>query len=304
MKPKIVTIIPNYNGVGIIEKCLNSLPDYLNVFVIDDASTDDSVELIANSFPRINILHNEKNSGFSSTMNCGIRNTQSDYILVLNNDVCISDDLLENILDLFDDETVFSVGPSILLPCKNMKNEGIAFPKWHHGILFGDQKEFVNDVTPILYTTGCAAVYRRSMLEALGGFDEAYSPFYWEDVDLCYRAWKRGWKSLYQPKSAVIHKHSASISKIKASYTDRIKARNSLFFIWRNIEDKKILSNHKMWLPLVLSKKLASGDLPYLKGWHDAWERRDEAVSARISDSANRVMSDREIFEAVGIDIL
>jgi len=139
------------------------------------------------------------------------------------------------------------------------------------------------------------------MLEALGGFDEAYSPFYWEDVDLGYRAWKRGWRTLYEPRSVVYHQHSASISRWPRAFTDSIKARNGLFFIWRNIEDGGLLRRHRLWLPLVLARRACTGDLAFLRGWREAYSRKNEAVAARISDSRHRTLSDKSIFEAVGI---
>jgi GT2 family glycosyltransferase len=170
-------------------------------------------------------------------------------------------------------------------------------------MFYADQEQGVTSVKPILYCTGCAVVYRRSMLENLGGFDESYSPFYWEDADLGYRAWKRGWKSLYQPACTVYHRHSASISKIPSDFTSVVKARNSLFFIWRNIEDRGLIAAHRRWLPFVLARRAGSGDTPFLKGWRQAFSRRAEASAARTRDAVSRKLSDREIFDFVGIKV-
>ena len=271
--------------------------------VVDDAGSDNTVEQLASDYPAVRVIVRENNGGFSAAVNDGIRAEIGEFVVVLNNDVEVTPGFLDPILPLFEDESIFSVSPRIILPKMNGLDEGAKTSFWHHGQFFTDQRQGVNDLSPILYATGCAAVYRRSMLEELGGFDEAYSPFYWEDVDLGYRAWKRGWRSLYQPESTVYHQHSASISKIKASYTDRIKARNSLFFIWRNIEDKELIQKHRKWLPLVLGKKASNKDWAYIRGWADAWGRRNECESARQSDSVHRKLSDREIFEAVGINV-
>jgi GT2 family glycosyltransferase len=138
------------------------------------------------------------------------------------------------------------------------------------------------------------------MLESLGGFSDAYSPFYWEDADLGYRAWKRGWKSLYQPAGTVYHQHASSISKIKSSFVDRIKTRNALFFLWRNIEDMGLVRDHRLWLPLVLARRGIVGDRAFLRGWLDAYLRRNEANKARVSDSVNRTLSDSEIMRITG----
>ncbi|MCE5314982.1 MAG: glycosyltransferase family 2 protein [Armatimonadota bacterium] len=303
MTDRCSIIIPNYNGVGIIGESLASLRDTAGITVVDDASTDGTPDFIARQFPHVNILRRTENAGFSVTVNHGIRSTSSELVALLNNDVVVEANFLDALMPLFSDPEVFSVGPRILLPSHDYRDEGCAMPRWYHGMLYGSQSQGVTDITPVLYTTGCAAIYRRSMLEELGGFDETYSPFYWEDVDLGYRAWKRGWKSLYQPASTVYHQHSASISRIKKNYTDRIKARNSLFFIWRNIEDSHILHEHRHWLPIVLAKRIATGDTAFLSGWRDAYLRRNEASSARACDSQHRVMSDHDIFAICGVDL-
>lgn len=302
----ISVVIPNYNGRDLLLRYLlgvqKSFSDTCDLLVVDDSSTDDSLEILKMNFPDVRVIGREKNGGFSHAVNDGIRASAGDFVLLLNSDVEVIPGLLEVLLPLFDDEEVFSVSPSVILPHMNNLDEGAKTGRWHHGMFYPDQKQGVTDIIPSLYTTGCAAVYRKSMLDALGGFDEAYSPFYWEDADLGYRAWKRGWKSLYQPAGVVYHQHSASISNIRKSFTDRIKSRNSLFFIWRNIDDRQIINAHRSWLPMILTRRGAAGDTPFLKGWYDAYLHRHEASAARFADSQNRKLSDKEIFQIIGIE--
>lgn len=303
---RIDIVVPTYNGVHLLRQHLPTLLDCApaaSVTVVDDGSTDGSVEVLRGDFSFVNVVAREGNGGFSVAANEGIRATLSELVLLLNNDVEVSPGFLDSIVPMFEDESVFAVSPRIVLPTKGNLDEGAKTGLWHHGMLYSDQRQDVAEVTPILFATGCAAVYRRSMLEELGGFDEAYSPFYREDADLGYRAWKRGWKSLYQPASMVYHQHAVSISKLKRSLTDRIKARNGLFFIWRNIEDERLLLQHRLWLPAVLLKRAAHGDSASLLGWKSAFARRREAVLARELDSEHRVLSDREIFETVGVRV-
>jgi GT2 family glycosyltransferase len=303
---EISVIIPNYNGRGLLSRYLpdiqKTLGDSCDLVVVDDGSTDDSLDFLDKQFPDVRVIAREKNGGFSKAVNDGIKSVTGDFILLLNNDVEVMPGLLDRILPLFDDNDVFAVGPSIILPKFNNLDEGAKTGRWYHGMFYPDQRQGITDVITSLYTTGCAAVYRRSMLDALGGFDDAYSPFYWEDSDLGYRAWKRGWKSLYQPSAIVYHQHSASISSIRKKITSRIMARNSLFFIWRNMEDQQIIKNHRLWLPSVILRRLAVGDISFMEGWHDAYIRRHEAISARSADSQNRKLSDKEIFRIIGIE--
>ena len=300
-------IIPNYNGAHLLQRCLSSVAsskaNLEEVLVVDDAGTDGSVEMLREQFTQVRVIARETNGGFSVAVNEGIRSTSGEFVVLLNSDVEVTPGFLDTIMPLFQDETVFAVSPRILLPSRGGMDEGAKTGAWYHGMFYADQRQGVTEVTPILYTAGSATVYRRSMLEALGGFDEAYSPYYWEDTDLGFRAWKRGWRSLYQPLSTVHHGHSASISRMNVRRTNSIKARNSLFFIWRNIEDEGLLRQHRLWLPAVLLKRAVLCDTASLAGWTSALARRKEAALAKKLDSRHRRLSDREIFETVGVPL-
>jgi GT2 family glycosyltransferase len=306
----LAVIIPTYNGADLLRRYLPSITECVQgwgeAIVVDDASTDGSVDFVRSQFPDVKIIARVQNGGFSAAVNDGIRATDSEFVLVLNNDVEVTPGLLDSILPLFEDESVFAVSPRIVLPSRGGLDEGPTTGFWHHGIFYTGQRCSLSSghsrgVIPILYATGCAAVYRRSMLEGLGGFDETYSPFYWEDADLGYRAWKRGWKTLYQPASEVLHQHGASVSKFDPTFTSRIKARNAFFFIWRNIEDKKLLATHRRWIPLVVIRRLVARDKAFIRGFVDAARRRREMLDARARDSVHRRLSDIEIFEMLGI---
>ena len=297
-------IIPTYRGRDLLMRYLPFIEEAIGgegeIVVVDDASTDDTVNALQDRFPQVKIVARQSNGGFSKSVNDGILATSGEFVVLLNNDVEVSPDFLQPLLPLFDDETVFSVSPAVILPNADNLDEGAKTGRWHHGMFFSGQRQGVRATTPVLYATGCAAIYRRSMLESLGGFDEAYSPFYYEDADLGYRAWKRGWRSIYQPTSTVYHQHFASISKIPADVVSRVKSRNSLFFIWRNMEDAKLVRAHRLWLPLVLARRAAAGDAAFVKGWRDAFDRRTEAATALRGDSTNRRLSDAEIFQITG----
>jgi GT2 family glycosyltransferase len=304
MMSAIDIVIPTYNGIQLLRQHLPSLLDCApeaSVTVVDDGSSDGSVEILRGEFPSVNVVARGANGGFSVTANEGIRASASEFVLLLNNDVDVTPGFLDPIMPLFDDDDVFAVSPRVLLPTKGNLDEGAKTGFWHHGMFYTGQREGVSEISPILYVTGCAAVYRRSMLEELGGFDEVYSPFYKEDADLGYRAWKRGWRSLYQPASSVRHEHSASISKVGRGFVDTIKARNAFFFVWRNIEDPELLRRHQRWLPLVIAKNCLTGDRCLLQGYRLARPYRGACDRARREDSTHRKLSDREIFDRVGV---
>lgn len=299
-------VIPNYNGAGLLTRYLPGVVDVASgaqVTVVDDASTDGSVEMLRQGFPSVRVIARERNGGFPATVNDGLCAVERDFVVLLNNDVQVTPGFVNAMLPLLEDKSVFAVSPRTVIPRLGDLDEGAKIVFWHHGLMYTDQRQGVDSVAPILCATGCAAVYRRNMLEDLGGFDEVYSPFYWEDVDLGYRAWKRGWKSLYQPESLVYHQHSTTTARVRQAYTDRVKARNALLMIWRNIEDPKLLARHRLWLPLVLSRRALRGDCAFVRGWMDALKLRDESLAARAGDAGNRRLTDRDIFAALEIKV-
>jgi GT2 family glycosyltransferase len=300
-------IIPNYNGATLLRRHLPSLlkcVDAAAITVVDDGSVDNSIDILRDEFPSVNVIARHENGGFSASVNDGIYRSLSDFVVILNNDVEVIPGFLDETIPLFSDDELFAVSPRILLPSSDNLDEGAKIGLWRHGMMYMDQRQGLTGITPVLYATGCAAIYRRSMIVELGGFDIAYSPFYREDADLGYRAWKRGWVSLYQPAASVKHEHSASIQKINRAFVDKVKARNAFFFVWRNIENHDLLRQHYHWLPFVITKKSLMGDLSMFRGFQMARSHKNECMQSRECDSKNRKLSDIDIFRKAGVEIL
>jgi GT2 family glycosyltransferase len=298
-------LIPNYNGYALLQKYLPSVVNYYNqkqILIVDDASTDSSVEYIKNTYPYIRLIIKEKNSGFSETVNIGLKEICTDFVLLLNNDIELKSDIITQLLPCFEDKTLFAVSPKIILPSKDNIDEACKSGFWHHGMFYCSQEQGITQISSILYATGCSVLMRKSMLDKLGGFDTAYSPFYWEDADLGYRAWQRGWKSYYNPNVLVIHQHAGTIASFNKNYTNRIKFRNSLLFIWRNVTDTDIMASHQKWLSLVILKKLFTGDFASVFGWLEALRYRKAAAEHRCMNSQYRVLEDKEIFKQTRIE--
>lgn len=302
----VCAVIPSFNGRDLLEAHIPSLCAAIGehrICVVDDSSSDDSVEMMRRSFPEANVVERTANGGFAAAVNDGIRATKQEFVVVINNDVEVTPGFLDPLLPIFDDDSVFAAAPRMLLPALGGVDDGAKTGAWHHGMFYAAHLADIRDARRVIFTSGGMSVYRRSMLEKLGGFDEAYSPFYWEDADLSYRAWKRGWRSVYQPRSEVLHRHSATISALPRAYVEKVKARNSLLFVWRNISDRGLVRRHRAWLPLVLAKRAVLGDAAFLNGWRDAYSRRREARLARAADDRWRRLSDREIMAEVGIRV-
>jgi len=232
----VSVVIPNWNGRDLLERFLPSVVRALRpgdeIVVVDNGSTDGSAAWLRDVFPHVRLLALDRNLGFGGGSNAGIRAATHDIVVLLNNDMRVHPDFLPPLLQAFSDEKVFAVSCHIFFtdPDKVREETGLTQGWWENGSLRVrhriDQK--VTRPFPCFYGGGGSCAFDRSKFLELGGFDALLAPFYLEDTDLGFLAWKRGWKVLYQPSSTVFHEHrvpSAGISL--ASRFGRSSARIS-----------------------------------------------------------------------------
>jgi len=239
-------VIPNYNGKGLLEKnlpkvlaCLENKANRIKeIIIVDDASTDGSVKLIKEKFPEIKLIKHRINRGFSATVNTGARMAKGRLIVLLNNDVVPKEDFLISVFPHFRNKNVFAVS-------LHEKDFSWAKGKFENGFIVHGPGPKTRKAHQTFWVSGGSGVFRRSQWMKLGGMDEKlFSPFYWEDLDLCYRAAKRGWGLLWEPKARVEHKHESTISRWPKKYVQRIQERNQLLFTWKNLTSPYLFRRH------------------------------------------------------------
>ena len=252
---KASIVIPNWNGRDLLEKYLPSViasienhPDS-EVIVVDNGSTDGSVAFVAETFPDVRVLPLKENLGFGGGSNAGLKAAHNDIVVLLNSDMRVEPDFLEPLLQGFSDEKVFSVTCQIFFsdPSKIRQETGLTESTWQQGALRVRHRadEKIRDLYPCAYGGGGSCAFDRRKFLELGGFDELLAPFYLEDTDLGYMAWKRGWKSLYQPASVVYHEHRGTIGKtFSEAYIQGVLKKNFLLFTWKNIHEWRRLMEH------------------------------------------------------------
>lgn len=242
----VSVVIPNYNGKELLEKNLPAVlaaKEYsgnqiVEVIIVDDGSTDGSVNLIKSKFPEVKLIRHKINRGFSSSANTSVRGSKGNLILLLNTDVVPEKNFLTPAISLFEDPKVFAV---------SLHEKGYGWGKGYFsgGYLELAKGEESGSTHSSFYVSGGSGVFRRKLWIELGGMDEKLlSPFYWEDVDICYRAEKRGYINLWEPKSLVVHNHESTINKFPKSYTQNIRERNQLLVIWKNIGSGSLIRKH------------------------------------------------------------
>lgn len=249
---EISVVIPSFNGKDLLEK---NLPQVIlacpgcEIIVVDDGSTDESVNFLKAKFPQIKLVEHKKNLRFARVCNSGFKKAEGKIVILLNNDVSPEKDFLKPLIENFKDKIVFSVGCQEIEEKEGKKViSGRNEAEFKRGFLV--HKRSKDQTKKDTYWTfgGSMAVDREKYFK-LGGMDSIFKPAYWEDIDLCFRARKKGFKILFEPKSVVYHNHETTNLKELGKIRMEIAAyKNQILFVWKNIRGVKLLE-HFMWLP-------------------------------------------------------
>ncbi len=297
--PTISIVIPNWNGDG---KLQVHLPNVLKaagvgkvqeVIIVDDASSDKSVDIIKAQFPEIMLIEKKVNSGFSSTVNLGVSKAKGDLIVLLNNDASPEVDFLESLMPHFKDNRVFSVGCNVGGLWATAKFENGFF--WHNQATENPNKSTSHET---LWVSGGSGIFRKAMWDQLEGLDTLYNPFYEEDVDLGYRALKRGYLNIWESRSRVMHSQKKELGVIATNFSKSkiasVAQRNQLIFIWKNITSSEFISTHKK----VLAKILIT-DPKYWQVFLSAAIKLPEITKKRAIEIKQSKLSDEQVLSAI-----
>jgi len=266
--PRLATIqILNYEGRELLERNIPSvlaavlqtgLPH--RVVVVDNGSTDGSVEFLRQRFPQVQVVPLDRNYFFSKGNNRGVPHSDTEILVLLNNDMLVEPDFLPPLLQPFDDDQVFAVSSQIFFRAAGKRREetGLTRARFENGTLRYRHDPVAADsakLIPILWGGGGSCAFNRQKWLALGGLDEMYDPFYCEDLDLSLRAWQHGWKVLLATESKVWHEHRAtSVRFFSETFVSETFRRNSYLLHWANLRDRTLLASHLLHLPLLAAR--------------------------------------------------
>jgi GT2 family glycosyltransferase len=214
--PLVSIIIPAYNQFAYTFNCLESLSVNLSsdlayeIIIVNDASTDDTLEQLATLVKGIKVLTNAENSGFIRSCNYGASQAKGQYLYFLNNDTRILENCLESLLKLIvNNPQVGAVGSKLIYANgKQQEAGGIIWNSadgWNYGRLDSPEEPEYNYVRPVDYCSGASLLVPTELFKQLGGFSPDFIPAYYEDTDLCFAIRELGYQVLYQPQSNVIH---------------------------------------------------------------------------------------------------
>jgi GT2 family glycosyltransferase len=299
--PICAAVVLNYNGRHLLHENLSSVVSAAqkveggcDVIVLDNVSTDGSVEFLKENYPGVKVEVAPSNRIFFS-YNELCQRIRHKYVVLLNNDLRLRDDSLSVLLPHFAAPDVFAVSAVLL----DAEGTTITRPRTvaglHRGLLGGAHVQG-NEAAPTLDAGGCAA-YDREKLVALGAFDELYWPYYWEDKDLSYVAWKRGFRILVEPRSIMYHRHHATIPSNSQNRT--VDQRNAHLFVWKNITDPALMAKHLVWLAFLIPWRAARGNWTYLRAVWAAFGKLPQALKRRGEMKPVWTRTDAEVWALI-----
>lgn len=303
-------VIPTWNARDLVEKYLPTVAEALRgnpdneIILVDNASTDGTADFVRERYPQVRVLSMPHNLGFGGGSNAGFRAARNDIVVLLNNDMRVAPDFLDPLLEGFTDEKVFSVSCQIFFadPGRRREETGLSQGWWQDGALRVGHREDegIRGIYPCFYGGGGSTAYDRRKFLELGGFDPLLRPFYLEDTDLGYLAWKRGWKVLYQPRSVVYHEHRGTIGRRFSEQEIRdVLAKNFILWSWKNIHEWPRLGSHFFFTFSGAWISVLAGDSPEratLKGIWRAFLQLPEVVRSRCRARSLAVIDDTEAF--------
>jgi GT2 family glycosyltransferase len=240
-------VILNYNGMHFLQQFLPSVLMFSNqaeIVIADNASTDNSVDFLRNTYPELRLIQNSKNGGFAQGYNDALKELKSDYYLLLNSDIEVTENWLLPLMNAMQDPSVAGCQPKVLSYHKRIcfEHAGAAggfldknyFPFCRGRIV----DQFENDygqydgTTEVFWATGAAFLIRSNLFHEVGGFDDAFFA-HMEEIDLCWRIKKKGYRFLAVPESVIYHVGGGTLPYLspKKSY---LNFRNSLFMLVKN----------------------------------------------------------------------
>ena len=240
--------------------------------------------------------------GFQKANNYGIKKSDSRLVMPINNDIKLDEDALFHLAEHFEQGNVFSVsGKFFGFDGKTFLygNRGGYFKNGHFYLY---EKES-DDNSQTLFACGGAFMVDRKRYLELGGFDNLYHPLYYEEIDLSYRALKRGWEVCYEPKSIAYHKVQSTITKQeKKRSIELISARNNYLFVWKNILDPSFTLQFIFFIPLFLIRDLFKLKSRFWVAFFMAIKRMPAAIESRRQEKRETLISDHEILNRININ--
>ena len=295
----ISVVIPHYKDKEKLYVNLkHNLPFFKDceIIVVNDFPDTPLQKEMKDIFPEVVVIENKQNLGFAGAVSIGISTVKNPFVFLLNNDVLLHDETFQKALSHFEmDKNLFAVS------FRQTEKDGSFIGKnkiyWKRGFFQHTKADTTkNGING--WAEGGSMLFDKKKYEKINGFDTLYSPFYWEDVDLSYRAWKAGYTILFDANVTLQHHHESTIATyFQESQIKTIAYRNQLITIWKDISDIRYIIGHIINLKINIIISLFKGRYDFVRGFWMAFLLLPQIIKKREQQKIMWKISDREIFE-------
>lgn len=310
--PPLTIIIPNYNGSHLLKRNLPAVigavknyPGSTRIIVVDDASQDESREMLTDNFPFLDVVKHETNLGFAEAVTTGVRESDTEFLILLNSDVIPNESFISPLIMQLQKPDVFSVSPLIV-----DEHNSINKYSWNRRIIKWGKLTFLpwtleeafkkaqTEDLESLFASGGSMAMKKAMFEQLDGFLPIFKPFYKEDFDLGIRAWQRGWRTIFEPKSLVVHEERGCISEnVRRETVVYAQQRNSFLFEWIHISNRFLFFSFFPRYIRQLCGRIFAWDKIFVKAFIDATKKLPEVLAARKKINKTSRISFEELLD-------
>lgn len=252
-------IIVNYNGAQLLDSCISSIEKISSInyeiILVDNASKDESIEMVRNKFPKVKIISNVKNLGFAEGNNIGFKNSKGKYILLLNTDTTVEKDFLTPLLKEINNPKIGIVQPKILLMDDPTRLDAVGSFFTNTGFLFHyglyEKGDNYNAKMMIYSAKGACMLIKREVIEKIGLFDDDFFA-YFEETDFCHRVWLAGYEVWYVPESSIYHKGGATSQNFDYYFIQYHSTKNRICSYIKNLGTTEIIKVIPLHLLMVI----------------------------------------------------
>ena len=295
MTRPVSIVLPSLGTTDLLERSLPPLLEELGrratgdeAILVDDTGRDELRAWAADAFPSVRVVVREENGGFGPALRSGAEEARHDLFFSMNTDVLVRPGFLDPLVAAMDEDVAAAV-PRVLLDGDEERIEswtGFELRAGRIGCrmrgLDADEPEAPSEDTPVAFAVGGTCLFRTAGFLEGGGFDAMYEPFYWEDVDYCWSAWRRGRRVLYVPFSVVEHHHRGTIEGLVPEEAVRAAIeKNTLLFHWKHLDDPALLRRHLAEVRRAILAAWVEGRTEELVWLVLALDQADAALAAR-----------------------
>ena len=257
-------VVLNWNGINWLKKFLPILIEKskgANIYIADNASTDNSVDYVNNNFPNVKVLKNFSNEGYAKGYNDALETLKEEFFVLINSDIEVTDNWIKPIINLMEaNSDIAACQPKILSFHDRNKFEyagacggfidTLGYP-FCRGRIFSDLEDDnnqYNDITEVFWASGACLFVRAKHFKEVNGFDNDFFA-HQEEIDLCWRLKNKGYKIMVNPNSAVFHVGAGTL-KTSSPFKTYLNFRNNLFMLYKNLSVLKLIITLLFRLPL------------------------------------------------------